>query len=293
MGCGASAATKAQMTKEFMLDLPGNVKLSCAEMAGSIAELPPLILVHGYLDSWRSWSRVLPRLSVGGRRVLAITLRGWGDSDKCGAYTIDAYAADIIAVLDAFSIPKAVLGGHSMGTIISTAVAARQPDRVAQLVLCGASPKMDPAYICDPDGTTFQDIGDLTAGFKDTNSVDKDFLESFQLGDLKPFMQSKKVDAAFGEQVMRETVKADVRAYGEAWNGMLVNDHTAELCNVKATALLVWGTQDGVFPEQQQQALMEQLGGGASLVKVEGAPHGVIWTHAEEVAVHMNTFLCK
>merc|ERR1712172_331165 len=127
--------------EEKTLQLPGGAELNYVERVGTDPMLTPLVLVHGYLDSHRSFSRVLERVAAPGRRLVALTLRGWGDSSKTGSYTIDSYAEDIVDALTTLNISKAVLGGHSMGTLIGTAVAARHPARVEKLVLMGGASK--------------------------------------------------------------------------------------------------------------------------------------------------------
>ena len=118
----------------------------------------PLVLLHGWLDSRRSWDLVVEHLAAE-RRVVAVTFRGWGDAANEGTYSIDACAEDVVALLDSMSIKSAVLAGHSMGTLVATAVAARAPDRVAALVLAGATAKIRPEHVLDPsDGTASADI---------------------------------------------------------------------------------------------------------------------------------------
>jgi len=297
---------------------------------GAADTLAPLVLIHGWLDSGKTWDRVAPTLEAAGRRVIAITLRGWGDAAEAdGAFTIEAYAADVVAVLDAHAIDKAVLVGHSMGTIVASAVAVRAPERVAGLALCGAAATMQRERILDPsDGTTCADVGVrasarvtstlvvpthpslnhhcvarrltrsrdcvalsrtqvLCQGWATAGSPDQAVLKDFQLGDL-----TGKVPQAFADQVMAETLKANVRAFGEAWCSMLDHDHTAELAELVLPVLLVWGTLDTVFPAVDQAALDAALSAASvTRVEVEGAPHAVLWTHADETASAIVSFL--
>src|ERR687894_1374210 len=76
-----------------------------------------IIFLHGYSDSWYSYSRVLPLLSPE-YHAFALTQRGQGDSDKpeC-CYTVDDFAADIDAFMDALGLDKANLFGHSTGAL--------------------------------------------------------------------------------------------------------------------------------------------------------------------------------
>mmetsp|Transcript_2033 Transcript_2033/g.2240 ORF Transcript_2033/g.2240 Transcript_2033/m.2240 type:complete len:302 (+) Transcript_2033:155-1060(+) len=260
--------------------------------------LEPLILIHGYLDSMLSWSRVVPLLS-GSRRIIALTLRGWGDSSKDGAFTVDAYATDVLAAMDALGIAKAVLGGHSMGTLISTAVATKAPERVAGLVLCGAAATMNPEHVVDPsDGTTLGAMGPYIEGlFPDTTprSLSTDavaFLESFQLDDLQPWVERGKVEPEFAEQVMAETKKAAPRACREAWADMLAEDHSGQLATITAPVLVLWGSADVVFDVAAQNTLKDKLVGAAvTFREVAEAPHAVIWTHAVECSDTINDWM--
>src|SRR4051812_5830361 len=99
----------------------------------------PLLLLHGYTDSWYSYSRLLPLLEPGGYHVFAIDQRGHGCSERpFGDYTTDDFAADVDAFLDAVGVRTATLVGHSMGSLVARRVAVRYPHRVSGLVLIGA-----------------------------------------------------------------------------------------------------------------------------------------------------------
>ena len=110
---------------------------------------PPVLMIHGFLDSRRTWDEAIEKMPVD-RDVFAMTLRGWGDSSKNGPFTIASYATDVVKLLDALRIVRAVLVGHSMGTLVATAVAARSPGRVAGIVLCGAADTVDPGEELSP-----------------------------------------------------------------------------------------------------------------------------------------------
>jgi pimeloyl-ACP methyl ester carboxylesterase len=94
-----------------------------------------VLFLHGWPDSWFSFSRVLPLLPDD-LRALAIDQRGFGDSDRPeSGYSIPEMADDAIAFLDALDIPRATLVGHSFGSFVVRAFAARRPEQVVGLVL--------------------------------------------------------------------------------------------------------------------------------------------------------------
>jgi non-heme chloroperoxidase len=97
-----------------------------------------IIFLHGYADSWFSFSRVLPLLSPS-YHALAPDQRGHGDSDKpqC-CYRADDFTADVDAFMDAVGTEEATLVGDSSGGLIAQRVALDYPHRVSRLVLIGS-----------------------------------------------------------------------------------------------------------------------------------------------------------
>ena len=97
-----------------------------------------IVFLHGYSDSWFSFSRVLPLLSSE-YHAFALTQRGHGDSDKpqC-CYTPEDFAADVDAFMDTVGIEEATLVGASTGALFAQRVVLSYPHRVNRLVLVGA-----------------------------------------------------------------------------------------------------------------------------------------------------------
>ena len=96
-----------------------------------------MILLHGYSDSWFSYSLVLSALSRD-TRVYALDLRGHGNSERpASGYAMSQLAADVIAFMDAKGIARATVIGHSMGGFVAQQVALAAPRRVSALVLMG------------------------------------------------------------------------------------------------------------------------------------------------------------
>jgi pimeloyl-ACP methyl ester carboxylesterase len=97
-----------------------------------------VVMLHGWVASAYSFRHELASLPALGAHCLAADLRGFGLSDKPSArdsYTLDAYVADLDALLDEVASRRVVLMGHSMGAGIALAYALSRPDRVRGLVL--------------------------------------------------------------------------------------------------------------------------------------------------------------
>jgi pimeloyl-ACP methyl ester carboxylesterase len=98
----------------------------------------PVIMVHGYGSRLESWAAVQPPLALA-RRVVSYDQRGFGMSERpVGKYGPAAHATDLLRLMDALNIPRAVVVGHSYGGGVALQAALRAPERVAALVLVDA-----------------------------------------------------------------------------------------------------------------------------------------------------------
>lgn len=117
-------------------------------------EGPPLLLVHGWPQNWYAWRMLMPALARD-FQVVAVDQRGMGLSDKPPTgYDAGTLAGDLLAVMDALGHQRFAVVGHDTGYIISYALAADSPDRVACLALAeipgppGVSPS-PPLFVPD------------------------------------------------------------------------------------------------------------------------------------------------
>ena len=96
---------------------------------------PPLLLVHGWPQTWYAWRLLMPALARD-FQVIAVDQRGIGLSDKPqGGYDTGTLAGDLIGLMDALGHQRFAVVGHDTGFAISYALAADHPDRVACAVL--------------------------------------------------------------------------------------------------------------------------------------------------------------
>lgn len=102
---------------------------------------PAALLMHGWSCDLHDWSLQVPALLDAGYRVIAPDHRGHGRSSAPrSSYRPQVLADDAAALLRALDIEEAVVLGHSMGTIVASALAVRHPGLVRALVL------VDPVY---------------------------------------------------------------------------------------------------------------------------------------------------
>jgi pimeloyl-ACP methyl ester carboxylesterase len=108
----------------------------------------PVICLHGLTRNSRDFETVAPRIAALGRRVVAPDMRGRGKSanDPDPAHYVAAvYAQDVLKLMDALEIPRAVFIGTSMGGLITMVLATMAPDRIVASVLNDVGPKLNPA----------------------------------------------------------------------------------------------------------------------------------------------------
>jgi pimeloyl-ACP methyl ester carboxylesterase len=117
---------------------------------------PPLLLVHGWPESWYAWRLLMPALARG-LEVIAVDQRGMGLSDKPqDGYDTGTQAGDLVALMDALGHERFAVVGHDTGFAISYALAADHPDRVERAALLeipgspGTAPPGPPLFVPGP-----------------------------------------------------------------------------------------------------------------------------------------------
>jgi pimeloyl-ACP methyl ester carboxylesterase len=113
---------------------------------GAPTELAALVCLPGLTRNSRDFAGIAAACSHD-RLVITTDLRGRGRSDydpTAGTYRPDVYVADVVAILDALGVERAVLLGTSLGGSVAMALAASHPERVAGLVLNDVGPQLEP-----------------------------------------------------------------------------------------------------------------------------------------------------
>ncbi|MGH8154494.1 MAG: alpha/beta fold hydrolase [Rhodanobacteraceae bacterium] len=111
------------------------------------ATAPPLLFAHGFGQSRRAWTRAAETLAALGWRAVTFDARGHGDSDRLpdGAYRLDQFVDDLLAVARSLDAPP-VLIGASMGGLLGLAIAGEvRPDPFRALVLVDITPRWETA----------------------------------------------------------------------------------------------------------------------------------------------------
>ena len=266
------APTAANHVQLREVTLPSGVRLQYAESGHADGE--PIIMLHGYTDSWFSYSRVLPELAPK-YRAISITQRGHGDSSCPGSYTGDDFAADVDAFMEALGIERATVVGHSMGSFVAQTVAIRYPQRVKKLVLIGS------ATVAGNEGV----LGLRDAVQTLTDPVDYTFTYEFQASTIY-----YPVPQAFLDTVVIESLKLPAQVWKDALVGLIATDNAARLGEIQAPTLVVWGDRDGIFPRAEQDALVAAIP-NATLTVYPETGHALHWERPREFARELEKFV--
>jgi pimeloyl-ACP methyl ester carboxylesterase len=236
--------------------LPDGVRLNYIH--GGPAHGPAVIMLHGTSDSSFSFSRVLP-LVPPHLRVVAVDQRGHGDSDRpASGYSMDAFASDILALMDVLRIERATILGHSMGSFIARRVAEKAPERVERLVLVGTALTARNAVIND-----LLDAANILS-----NPVDDDFIRQFQASTMM-----RPVPREFFERVVAESRKLPAFVWKESIQGMW--DYNPQW-PITCRTTIIGGELDAVFSPDEQTAFF--LATERSTLHIEpGVGHAFHW----------------
>lgn len=235
----------------------------------------PVILLHGYSDSWFSFTPILPLLPAE-HRVYALDQRGHGGSDKPeSGYHLADLAADVLAFMDSKRISRAVVVGHSMGSLVAQYVGRAAPDRVAGLVLIGSAPSIHSM----PGAGEF---ADGVRSFRD--SVPLEFIREFQASTIY-----RPLPDGFVERVVEESRRLPPHVWRGIIDGMMASQPVTRSLDARIPTLILWGDRDAVFPRAAQDSLLAAKPAAELKVHAETG-HAVHWEQPDAVARELATF---
>jgi non-heme chloroperoxidase len=242
----------------------------------------PVVLIHGYPLSGRAWDKQVPVLLEAGHRVITYDRRGFGQSSQpVVGYDYDTFAADLATLLEHLDLWDAVLVGHSMGTgEVTRFLGDYGSRRVAKGALVGPIPPFLLQTRDNPEGVP-QSVFDgfVGAARSDTPAWMKGFLDKFYNVDtLRGTLISDQASKASWNTATTASAVAAVACI-PTW----ATDFRADLPKIDVPILVVQGNADQVLPLDKTGKRLPGLIDDVQLVVIEGGPHAIPWTHAEQV----------
>ena len=253
----------------------------------------PVVLIHGYPLDGRSWEKQTAALLDAGYRVITYDRRGFGQSSQPAAgYDYDTFAADLNTVLETLDLKGVVLAGFSMGTgEVARYLSTYGSARVAKAAFLAS---LEPFLLQtedNPDGAAPKQFFDgIVASVKaDRYAYFTDFYTAF-------YNTEENLGTRLSEEALRHSwdVAAGSGFYAAAAAPLSwITDFRQDIPRIDVPTLIVHGTRDNILPIDATGRPFSRLLPDAEYVEIEGAPHGLLWTHAAEVNAVLLAFLAR
>jgi non-heme chloroperoxidase len=250
----------------------------------------PIVLIHGFPLSGRSWEKQVPALLGAGYRVITYDRRGFGDSSQPSfGYDYDTFTQDLHELITALDLHDVVLGGMSMGGgEVARYFGAYGSERVGAAAIISGVP---PFLLKTPDTPNGLDQG-VFDGIQAAIAEDR---LAYLTGFLEAFFNT---DVLLGKRVSEEVVRDSWNIAAGAspigtwscpptWH----TDFRDDLTHIDVPTLVMHGDADRILPIEATGARTHEAIKGSRYLVVEGAPHGLLWTHADEVNRALLDFL--
>jgi non-heme chloroperoxidase len=270
----------ASLGRSEYVEVEPNVRLHVTDEG----EGKVIVLIHGWPLSDAMYEYQYSALTQNGFRVIGITLRGFGKSDKpFGQYNYDVYADDIKVVLDKLKVENATLGGFSMGGAISIHYVARHNSaHITKLALFGAAAPVWTKRNDYPYGFAIETVNELIQ-LSLTNRPQ--LLENF--GKIFGATETA-VPSGLGNWLGAINLEALPYATTQSLIALRDTDLRSELSKIKIPTAIFHGVKDKIC----EFALAEQMQKGiqnSSIVRFENSGHGLFLEEREK----FNTELIK
>jgi non-heme chloroperoxidase len=250
----------------------------------------PVVLIHGWPLSGASWEKQTAALLAAGHRVITYDRRGFGRSSRPGVgYTYDTFAADLDKLLKKLNLKNVALVGFSMGSGEVTRYLRKYGSkRVRKAVLIGT---LGPYLIKTADNPEGVDAA-VFEGIKASLRADRpgflmEFLRNFYNYDVTG---GKLVS----ERVLEDNwnVAAGASAIGtvacvDCW----IEDFRKDLPKNTVPTLILHGDADRILPPDATSRRQAKMLKKVRFVELPGGPHGVLWTHADQINAELVRFL--
>jgi non-heme chloroperoxidase len=252
----------------------------------------PVVLLHGFPLNGQSWERQEAALLQAGYRVIAYDRRGFGQSSKpTTGYDCDTFAHDLDAVLDALGLQDAILVGFSMGTgEVARYLGRYGSSKVAKVAFLAP---LQP-FLLQTDGnaggvpqSVFDEI--VAAATGDRYAFLTQFFQNF-------YNLDENLGTRISEDAVRHSWNVATSASWFATTAVVrtwYEDFRSDIARIDVPALILQGTADRILPIDATGRLFHQALPAADYVEIDGAPHGLLWTHSDEVNTALIGFLGK
>jgi non-heme chloroperoxidase len=249
----------------------------------------PVVLIHGYPLNGRAWERQERELIANGFRVITYDRRGFGKSSKTSTgYDYDTFAADLHRLVEELDLRNFQMAGHSMGGgEVARYLGKYGSERVRKAAIVSGIPPYLLKTPDTPQGVPQEVFDQLAAGVTaDRFAFFTEWNKNFYNLDktLGKLISAEAVQDSWNTAVSASP--AGVIACVPTWH----TDFRADLRKIDIPLLVMHGTEDRVLPIEACGPRTHEMVKNSVYVPVNGAPHGLCWTHADQVTSELLRF---
>ena len=250
----------------------------------------PVVLIHGFPLSGRCWEKQMTPLIESGHRVIVYDRRGFGRSSQTIAgYNYDIFSEDLYKLIKHLDLKHPSLVGHSMGA-----------GEVARYISRYGSHTVDRAVFISGIPPYLMQSEENPAGLSaELRSRIEAEVKHDRLSFLTGFFENMyNADVLLGSRLTEEELRyswniasmaspyATLKSVGLWWT-----DFRGCVTRINVPSLIIHGDADRTVPLEASARLLQRAIRGSRLAVIEGAPHGLLTTHAEKVNTLLVDFL--
>ena len=250
----------------------------------------PVVLIHGWPLSGASWEKQTAALLAAGHRVITYDRRGFGRSSQPTiGYNYDTFAADLDVLLNTLGLTNVSLVGFSMGTgEVTRYIGKYGTKRVRKAVLIGTLGPYLVKTADNPEGIDRSVFEGIKAAIKaDRPAFLMEFLKNFYDYDVTGGKLVSERVLEDNWNVAAGASATGTRACVDSW----IEDFRQDIARNTVPTLILHGDADRILPADATSRRQAKMIKNVRFVELEGGPHGVLWTHAEQVNSELVRFL--
>jgi len=249
-----------------------------------------VVLIHGFPLSGRSWEKQIPPLLESGHRVITYDRRGFGRSTQTVAcYNYDTFAEDLRRLIKHLGLKRVSLVGFSMGGGEVARYLGRygtlEVDRavfIAALPPCILKSQENPGGVADSVRSEIEQ-----AVSRDRLTFLTGFFENFYNADVLLGSRLTEEDLRYSWNTASEASPlGTLKSVGAWWT-----DFRADVAKIDVPTLIIHGDADRIVPIDGSARPLQRAIRDSRLAVIEGAPHGLLWTHPDKVNPLLVDFL--
>jgi pimeloyl-ACP methyl ester carboxylesterase len=249
----------------------------------------PLVLLHGFPDTKRLWSKTVPALVDAGFRVIVPDQRGYGASDKpedVEAYSIPFLAIDVTAILDHLGIERAHVVGHDWGAAIAWATASLAPQRVDHLVALsvGHPSAFANAGMAQREKAWYM----LLFQFRD---IAEQWLTMDDWANFREWSQHPDADGVIADLERDGSLTPGLNWYRANVPPEALVGTALDLPAVQSPTMGIWSSGDFALLESQMRDSAKFCANGFRYERIDGPGHWMQWEAPESVNALLLDFL--